>query len=261
MLKDISHWEWSGYGGKGTLEKEELVSPNGRYYFIKYPRNFKQGVSWEDITELIASKIGNLLDLDMMQVEIVTRNGRRGCLLKNFTRINDDAMENEEGGSLLNISSDYSSLLSTSLKGIELIDLGFQVIKQLPYWQDFKLPFIKMQYFDILIGNQDRHPFNWILLFKTFEKVTFSPLYDNGASLGFRFDDQLLTTMTANESKLLKYMRKTRVKAGLFERKSVSAIELVKYLIRHYPKESNIMYTSIQTFDHQCYIIVINHSF
>lgn len=84
MLKDISDWERLGYGGKSTLEKEELKSPEGLRYLLKYPRQFREGVSWEDITELIAAEIGTILGLEMMEVEIVTRNGRRGCLLRNF---------------------------------------------------------------------------------------------------------------------------------------------------------------------------------
>ncbi|WP_400244574.1 hypothetical protein AB3U99_24220 [Niallia sp. JL1B1071] len=48
MLKDISDWELVGYGGKSTLEKEELRSPNRIDYLIKYPREFDEGVSWED---------------------------------------------------------------------------------------------------------------------------------------------------------------------------------------------------------------------
>jgi len=38
MLKDISHWDYIGPGGKSTLEKEELESPTNLKYLIKYPR-------------------------------------------------------------------------------------------------------------------------------------------------------------------------------------------------------------------------------
>ena len=76
MLRDVSDWERIGYGRKSTLEKEELISPEKIHYLIKYPRQFKEGVSWEDITELIAAEIGAIFGLEMMDVEIVTRNGR-----------------------------------------------------------------------------------------------------------------------------------------------------------------------------------------
>ncbi|MBP1971504.1 hypothetical protein J2Z83_003655 [Virgibacillus natechei] len=31
MYKDISEWDLLGYGGKSTLEKEEIMSPDGLY--------------------------------------------------------------------------------------------------------------------------------------------------------------------------------------------------------------------------------------
>ena len=98
-VRDISDWERIGFGGKSTLEKEELKSPDGLKYLIKYPRTFEKGVSWEDITELITAKIGTILGLDMMKVEMVTRKGKRGCLLRNFVE-EYDAMMAEEGGAL-----------------------------------------------------------------------------------------------------------------------------------------------------------------
>src|SRR5690625_3061236 len=100
MLRDVSDWEHIGHGGKSTLEKEELESPDRLKYLIKYPREFKVGVSWEDITEFIAAHIGTIYGLEMMKVEIVIRNGRRGCLLRNFVDEYKAKMY-EEGGALL----------------------------------------------------------------------------------------------------------------------------------------------------------------
>lgn len=42
-----------------------------------------------------------------------------------------------------------------------------------------------MNLFDMLIGNQDRHPYNWVILFKNGEAF-FGLLFDNGASMGFQ---------------------------------------------------------------------------
>jgi hypothetical protein len=257
LLRDVSDWDWIGYGGKSTLEKEELLSPEQIKYLIKYPRNFQVGVSWEDITELIAAEIGSILGMETMEVEIVTRNGRRGCLLKNFTAI-PGLLHNEEGGSLLNVFDDYQLLLETTLTGEELIDFGFDYIRRLPFWNSIKSAFIDMQFFDILIGNQDRHPYNWLILFFSENNVKFSPFYDNGASLGFRFDDQKLLQMIENESLLNKYTKNTKVKAGIFERKQVKAKDLLNYLLNKFPEESKNSIHKLMYFEMDRYVNFIH---
>lgn len=248
MLRDISDWEHIGYGGKSTLEKEELKSPEGLKYIIKYPRKFKVGVSWEDITELIAAKVGSIFGLEMMKVEIVTRNNERGCLLRNFV---DEyhAIMHEEGGVLLDsLAEGYNELQKSNSKNKELIHEGFIMLTKFDYWSQIKDTYIAMLIFDILIGNQDRHPYNWkILYFDT--GYRFSPIYDNGASLGFRFEDEQLREMVSNSTKLDRYVRKTRVKAGMFERKHVKAKDLLGYIQVHFPNELQNSLRRLRNFD------------
>ncbi len=252
MLKDVSDWEHIGYGGKSTLQKEELKSPEGLKYIIKYPRKFEVGVSWEDITELIAAKVGSILGLEMMKVEIVTRNDERGCLLRNFV---DDlqAKMHEEGGVLLESLADgYNELQESDSRNINLIEEGFNMLTQFDYWGTIKDSFIDMLLFDILIGNQDRHPYNWqILYFDSGYK--FSPIYDNGASLGFRFEDEQLLENVTNIAKLDKYIRDTRVKAGMFERKKVKATDLIQYIQVNFPDELQNSVSKLIDFDTKQY--------
>lgn len=252
MLKDISSWVHTGHGGKSTLEKEELKSPDGLKYIIKYPRDSSQGLYWEDITEFIAAKIGALMDLEMMSVEIVTRDGKRGCLLRNFSA-EYGAKMSEEGGALLpGLVEGYNELQNSSLKNMELIEAGFQMIMKLELWETIKEQFIDMLVFDILIGNQDRHPFNWLILYFDTE-FKFSPIYDNGASLGFNFNDEKLKEKNSSVTKLNKYVRSTRVKSGLFERENVKAKDLLAYIQTHYPNELNKSIIKIENFDLEKY--------
>lgn len=253
-MRDVSSWEFYGYGLDSTLEKIELLSPERipneseghRRYILKYPRNFQVGVSWEDITELIASQVGKLLKLKTMDVEIVKREGRRGALLKNFVPYKGQFLE---GGSILSDFEEYESSVLSELKGEDLINFGLDMIEKLPFWKDIKKEFIAMNFFDILIGNQDRHPFNWMMLYYEDGKKIFSPIYDNGASLGFRFDDEKLKMYLSNEVQLNKYIRNTKVKAGLFEYKQVKAKDLIKVMKNRYIEESKITIANIEAFD------------
>lgn len=52
-----------------------------------------------------------------------------------------------------------------------------------------------------------------------------------------------------DKNKLEKYMRKSTVKAGLFEKKKVKAIEMANYLISNYPIESKEIIKNIKSFN------------
>ncbi|WP_249929573.1 HipA domain-containing protein [Planococcus maritimus] len=259
----MSDWIFSGYGVDSTLEKHDLLSPENfpnepeghRRYIIKYPRTFKVGVSWEDITELVASQIGKLLGLKMMDVEIVIRNGRRGALLKNFVPYRGQFLE---GGSILSDLDEYESFEILSLESEELIIAGFEMMEKLSFWNEMKKEYIAMNYFDILIGNQDRHPFNWMMLYYEDGEKKFSPIYDNGASLGFRFDEEKLKVYLSGETQLRKYIRQTKVKAGLFEKKKVKAQDLIKVMKNRYIQESDEIIFKIDKFDFHKYENYIN---
>lgn len=257
-MRDVSDWGFSGYGVDSTLKKIELLAPERkpneseghRRYILKYPRDFEVGVSWEDITELIASQIGKILKLKMMDVEIVQREGKRGALLKNFVPYRGQFLE---GGSILSSFEEYESTRLLELKNEELINFAFDMIEKLEFWNEIKQEFIEMNFFDIFIGNQDRHPFNWMILYYEDDTKSFSPIYDNGASLGFRFDDEKLKTYLSNEGQLHKYIRNTKVKTGLFERKQVKAKDLINVLKNRYIEESGIIINYIKNFDFNAY--------
>ncbi|RCW77289.1 HipA domain-containing protein [Saliterribacillus persicus] len=168
--------------------------------------------------------------------------------MKNFvTEL--DPVANEEGGSLLAIFDEYKYLLENDLNGYDLLTYGFNYIQRLPYWNSIKKNFIEMLVFDALIGNQDRHPFNWMVLFYPNDEIRLSPIYDNGASLGFRFEDSYLLKMIENESMMNKYMKNTKSKAGIFEKKQVKVKQLLNYLITEYPKETASIIEKINDFN------------
>lgn len=218
MLRNVSDWAFEHYGEKSTLSKEELSSPEGTRYLIKYPRQFKDRVNWEDVNEIIAAKIAMLLKIKTVQAEIAYRHGKRGCLMLHFIK-QYEADHGEPGASLLvmELEQSYTSLQNSLSDSATLTHECFTFIQNFSTFSTIKQEFINMmQVFDILIGNQDRHPYNWQMLFKKGIPF-FGPLYDNGASLGWQLDDKQLMELNEFEPKMNRYFKNTKVKAGLLE--------------------------------------------
>jgi hypothetical protein len=239
-----------------TLEKEDLLSPDNVQYVMKYPRLFDgTRVNWEDINEVIAAEIAKLLGLKTVEAEIAYRKDRRGCLMLHFIdQYNVDI--GETGASLLlaELRNEYDLLTKSPLKDMALIEMSFSLFERFSYVEIIKFDFIMMNIYDVLIGNQDRHPFNWQILFNG-DKCFFGPLYDNGASLGWQFSDGQLNKMMLSQSALHKFFKNTRIKAGLFENKQppLKATQVLTYLKLHYSNELKQIVNTLKKFDFERY--------
>src|SRR5690625_795833 len=116
---------------------------------MKYPRSFDgKRVNWEDVNEVIAAKIAQLLNLDTVEAEIAIRNGKRGCLMRNFVDQYDADLD-ESGAVLLDaeFGCNYDLLQRSNLQSQELIEEGFSLIEQFSYFKDIKFSFIAMNIF------------------------------------------------------------------------------------------------------------------
>lgn len=133
--------------------------------------------------------------------------------------------------------------------GLDLVRAGFNLMENFSYFNKIRSSFIAMNLFDILIGNQDRHPFNWAILFKN-NKSYFAPLYDNGASLGFQLPDDTLAKMNANTNELENYYYKMKVKAGIFctRKAPLKAANVLSHCILHYKDEVEVFKEKLSQF-------------
>jgi hypothetical protein len=168
----------------------------------------------------------------------------------------------ETGASLLSaeFGNEYDLLKESTLKSQELIKLSFSLFEKFLYFQNIKFDFIVMNIFDILIGNQDRHPFNWQILFKD-DKSFFGPLYDNGASLGWQLSCERLKQMMYSQSGLSKLFKNTRIKAGIFENKQppLIATHVLAYYKLNYHGELKRVAQVLRAFDFEEYSTFIKN--
>lgn len=164
---------------KGTRTKRFIIDSHGKRAFFKYEvkdRNLSEACS-----EKMAYEIAKILNIPCAKIELARdSNGELGVLNYFFV----DNKNTEHVDAIAYINNENTSRPS------------FYTISNIKYILDsidhslFK-SFIRMQIFDALIGEQDRHEENWGILY-TGKSYIFSPLYDNGDSLLNFFKDDTI---------------------------------------------------------------------
>src|SRR5690625_4334034 len=240
---------------------EVLQSPDNSIYYIKYGWLSKEPrTHLEHINEITAAKIAQLLHLNTIKATLALRDGRIGCLSLDFVE-QYNAIMDESGASLMEmeLSERYNNLQQISLKGLALVKTGFTMLENFSYFKKIRQPFIAMNLFDILIGNQDRHPSNWVILFKD-DEIFLGPLFDNGASLGFLLPDEKLERMLANDGALDRYYDRMRVKAGIFSSRKppIKATDLIEYCILNYKEEVKLFKEALLEFSFEKYELFVD---
>lgn len=243
---DISNWtfrEWETTL-KGTRPQNIVEHPTtGDAYYFKQSKLEYQSEIW---SEIIASKLGQLIGINTLDYNIALFEDKLGCLSKSM--VNNNLSMLYHGVDVLN---DFLPEFSITNKPI----VSFQQVEKickLGLFDTFLDRFIEMIIFDTIIGNMDRHTENWAFIidvtlklrehklkpkfdfFKTLKhfiknplnpvqwsrittnlafettgtKYNFSPIYDNGSCLGREKTEQEIQNLVKDKVRLNAYLNR-----------------------------------------------------
>ena len=273
---DITSWtkfDWEN--AYGTRSKVTVQDELGNRFFFKESLN---RYPWEFWCEVIASKIGQIFGLDIVDYNSAycLHDGidHFGSLSKYIHNVN----ENES----LTHGQNFLTALKKGFDVKKGTDHTFRLIEvfiKLMNDKNCKIDYIiEMIIYDAIIGNRDRHQQNWALLHKIKDrkkyliknrlslrkligisllnilkekiigrKVTpilsnsFAPLFDNGSSLGHEIIERNLNRFTNNENNALEnYINNI---------KSASHIRWENEKLNHYDLINNISNTYSEIVD------------
>lgn len=267
-LIDINTWSKEIHlHTTGTREKVIVTSPKGeKYYFKTSYKREKKDYKFEFWSEIIASKIGLLLKFNVVQYDIAFYNNVIGCISKSI--IDEDDQEHHEGYRYiverypdfkLNFKKDHSfqkitsSLIKSHLghcindvlnmivfdsligntdrhsenwalvvnaKAINNVFISFN---NLPIWRRWIM--------NLGMYVRNRHTIKSIVKIYRKNFYKFSPLYDNGSSLGRELTEQQIEEIRSDQDKLLKFLNKGKPDIRWNEKKlnHFDLIEVIKY--------------------------------
>lgn len=233
-MKDFSFWEeYEGTSeGSGRSEKIWLQNPNtGQIGLFK----FKKDIGTTDhVSECIAYKIAQLLEIPCAKFELGIYRGREGSMSYNI-------IENPE--QILVEGIYFITLIYPGYNSEKFIDSNTHhrysvemVKKSIERFVPIE-SFLKMLMFDYLIGNSDRHQNNWALLLEK-KEMRWSPLYDNSSSLcAYISEDQIESYFGKDKNRwrsLVDTKSKSLLRCQVSDEKRPTHLTVLKYIKENY---------------------------
>ena len=260
---DVTEWqEVQEFQTGGTREKCWLINPDTfTYYFFKvsikkgdkdYPSEF-----W---MEIIASKVGMSLGLDMLNYDIAKQDEKVGCISKNMVAEDEGYALVELMYILAGYCADYNPEKDKDKFTIDFVYNALQSVGLERYIDKF----IDVLIFDCVIGNQDRHQENWgfispqeakehisdknikagnIKLYWAGSKV--APIYDSGSSLGRENNEEKVNTMLKDHIQMEAYINRYKPEIRIEQGSKISYVEMINYLLQH-PTYGRLTHDSIE---------------
>ena len=234
---DISTWSQDlSIQASGTREKYWVQATKERKDKLLFKIPKVRGEIW---AEKVAAEIGKSIDLNMMNVSFATHNEREGVLLENFS---PNGIEMYDGGEIL-------STVVEQFNPKELDDYSIENITKALDHFDLIDQFISVCVFDSLIAYQDRHCENWaIMLVKG--NYEFSPIYDNGSSLGFNESEEVLREYLRDEVRFKAFTNRAKTLIEVNGNRKPKVKQLMDYLSVHFAKTVNREIDRTQSLDY-----------
>lgn len=204
----------------------------------------KTGHKWypnESITEYLLNRIGCCLGLKMAESKLYFVNGQLRFFSKLFRH---DKLQLLEHGAELYwgylSDKDFVEQVEAKQMAREFFTISFtlETFKSIyPHQaEDLFIEFIRMLVFDAIIGNNDRHFYNWAILkhLQGKHQPMFSPIYDTARALFWNRSEEHLKKIVKDTNQLDKmlnnYVLNSKPKIGLEKNSKCNHIDIIRAL-------------------------------
>lgn len=250
MLECIDFSSWDVYDGasegSGRGEKIWLKASNGKIGLFKFPKTHTTHnmITTEHISEHLAYKLGEIINVPTAKVDIGTYGGRIGCMSYFICEEKEELREGIWFISAKFPKYDAEKMIDAATGTYYCLDHLLETVPEVfstTMW-------IRMMLFDFLIGNRDRHQSNWAVLIKNeenkFIRLRWCPLYDNGSSLCSYIEEEKIPKLLGNDKNrfdsLVDSKSKSLIRIDGTLKKLPSHREVVQYLLAKYAATKEI---------------------
>ena len=228
---------------RGTNSKEWLIDKDGTLYLFKQTQIKLDGTSTNShFSESIYSDIANLLKVDCVKPEIVTRNFKIGIITKSFLNDNEELID--FNALIQNIRMDYKpkTLKCKKTKEYYSLPLILEAIKAIDITKEefdsIRRNLIEQIIIDALCDHYDRNASN-IGIIKKYginkdKRYKLSPIFDNGTSLSTSLPLEVVKKYVDNPFGLLEVDKQINSKIGIGDTRFTTYDILLDYIFKNY---------------------------
>lgn len=199
----------------------------------------------ESVTEFMINRIGEVLGLHMNEIKLVRANGQIRFLSRYFLNKNEKLVHGAEiCGQYLDDMPLALEIANHKKSSRELFTFEFikDAIRNVypDCFETLLFELVRMITFDALVGNNDRHFYNWGIIDtakKTSKLPTFAPLYDSARGLLWNESDQncrrQLKNHAENGKKILHYIENAAPRISIEDNKEANHFQLIDFIKRY----------------------------
>lgn len=205
----------------------------------------KTGHKWypvESVTELLLNRLGVVFGLKMAESRIAIIGGQLRFLSRYFLHSNKEELVHGADilAGYLNESTQYVEEVDEQKMTRDLFTLQVieDAVANLFFYQKDEImkDFVKLIIFDALVGNNDRHFFNWgvIRSVDSHFQPFFSPIYDTARGLFWNYSEsKVIDIVKVNrtmDNHIHRYCKNSRPKVGWEGKKNPNHFQLFEQI-------------------------------
>lgn len=242
-FKNIHHFQKYHQETRGTNEKEWILSPNNQLYLYKQTQIKSDNTSTNaHYSECIYGEIANLVNIKCAKTSLAKNKKQKGIISYYFLKGNEELVD--FNALIQNIRQDFNpkGLKCKKTKEHYSIELILEAVKAVVYkreeYKKIRKNIIELIILDALCDHYDRNPSN-IALIRNYSKpldkqFTFSPIYDNGTSLGMSLPVSVAKNYLEMENGIEILDSAIISKIGFSDTRGTSYAKLLEYILEHY---------------------------
>lgn len=196
----------------------------------------------ESVIEYMINRIGEVMGLGMNEIKLIKINGQIRFLSKYFLNKNEKLIHGAEiCGEHLGDMEMAEAIAKNKDTSRQLFTFEFikEAIRNVfpQSFEDITLQLVKMLTFDALVGNNDRHFYNWGVIDtkkKTTKLPIFTPIYDSARGLLWNYSDEnIIKIHKAKGKRIEKYIKEACPRVSIETNTSANHFELIDFLKRY----------------------------